>query len=545
MIMKYFKQITLSIMALAILSCESETVEDLRDRADPDSDVVMPELTNGDADFSKYVAIGPSFTAGFADGSVFRASQENSFPNTLAKQFANAGGGEFIQPLVSDNFGGLAAGGNRIADPRLVFGGAGPAPLEAVVGPVTVGTDIILNNPTGPFNNYGVPGAKSFHFIAAGYGNAANLPAAANPYAVRLTGSTPNATILDLASAQDATFFTADLIGGNDVLGYATSGGDVNIDQITDQATFTFAFNSIINAMTANGAKGAVTNIPYVSTLPYFTTVPHNPLDPNDPSFGPQIPTLNGVFGQINLVYAALGFPERSIVFSTTEASPVIIKDETLTNISAQMTAAFNSSPTFVPFIQSLGLPPAAAPQVANLLGVAYGQCRPATANDLLTLPSSTVIGTVNNNFFSFLTAQGIPAALAGQFAVEGISYPLDDRWVLLPAEITEINTAVDGYNQTISNVASANNLALVDVKDILSQAGITGIQFDQFNLNSSLVFGGLVSLDGIHLTARGYALMANAFLEAIDTTYGSNFKASGNLAKAEDFVVMYSPTLQ
>ena len=38
--------------------------------------------------------------------------------------------------------------------------------------------------------------------------------------------------------------------------------------------------------------------------------------------------------------------------------------------------------------------------------------------------------------------------------------------------------------------------------------------------MNTDLVFGGLVGLDGVHLTARGYALMANKFLEAIDADF-------------------------
>ena len=54
----------------------------------------------------------------------------------------------------------------------------------------------------------GVPGAKSFHLIAPGYGNLSNFPAAANPYAVRVTGNAPNATIVELAVAQNPTFFT-------------------------------------------------------------------------------------------------------------------------------------------------------------------------------------------------------------------------------------------------------------------------------------------------------------------------------------------------
>ena len=30
--------------------------------------------------------------------------------------------------------------------------------------------------------------------------------------------------------------------------------------------------------LTANGAKGVVANVPYITDLPHFTTVPHNPV---------------------------------------------------------------------------------------------------------------------------------------------------------------------------------------------------------------------------------------------------------------------------
>jgi len=62
--------------------------------------------------------------------------------------------------------------------------------------------------------------------------------------------------------------------------------------------------------------------------------------------------------------------------------------------------------------------------------------------------------------------------------------------------------------------------------------------------MTTQLVFGGLISLDGVHLTSRGYALMANKFLEAIDETYGSNFQASGSMLKAENFTTVYRKEL-
>ena len=538
------KYIWLLFILLGLTACND--VEDILADNNVETliDEALPELTSGTADFSNYVALGASFTAGFTDNALFIASQENSFPNTLAKQFANAGGGSFTQPWMSDNFGGLAVGGMRITDPRLVFDGSGPVGLESLIGPVTVGTDIALNNPTGPFSNLGVPGAKSFHLIAPGYGSLANFPAAANPYAIRLTGATPNASILELAVGQNPSFFTISEFGGNDVLGYALSGGDGS-NLITVSPTFDFALGTVVEALTANGAKGAIANVPNITGLSHFTAVPYNPLEPSNPDFGPQIPTLNLIFGALNQVFGAYGETERYIVFSESEASAVVVKDENLADFSAQIAGALAPNPSFAALIGQFGLPPEAAPQVAGLLGFIYGQARQATEADLFVLPSSSVIGTVNTANVGFLMSQGLSQTLAGLFSVEGVSLPLEDKWVLMPEEQQEISAATSAYNASISSIAGANGLALVDLDAVLQEAASSGISEGAFILTTDLVTGGLISLDGVHLTARGYSIMANSFLEAIDATYGSNFVASGNAADIGAFGVAYSPLLQ
>ena len=85
----------------------------------------------------------------------------------------------------------------------------------------------------------------------------------------------------------------------------------------------------------------------------------------------------------------------------------------------------------------------------------------------------------------------------------------------------------------------------MVDFKGVLAEASM-GIVFDDYTMNTSLVTGGLVSLDGVHLTARGYALMANKILAAMDAEFGSNFtSATDGLAKAGDYPTNYSPTLR
>ncbi|MCB0444701.1 MAG: G-D-S-L family lipolytic protein, partial [Gelidibacter sp.] len=497
----------------------------------------------GSADFSKYVAVGASFSAGFTDNALFIAGQTNSFPNMLSQKFALVGGGSFTQPLMNDNIGGFVMGTNVVANPRLYFNGSGPTLLPAT--PTTQITDVL----SGPFNNYGIPGLKSFHLGVAGYGTL-------NPYFGRMASSA-GATVLGDAVSQNPTFFTLSEIGGNDVLAYATSGG-TGVDQtgnidpttyggsdITDPNVFAASFSASVDALTANGAKGVVANVPYITGLAHFTTVPYNPLDPSNPSFGPQIPLLNTIYGALNQIYTAIGQTNRIVVFSETEASAVVIKDEDLTDISATITGALNASPTFPAFLAQFGLPPQAAPQVAFLLGITYGQTRQATENDLFVLPSSSVIGTVNQPYAQFLATQGLSPQLAGQFAVEGVTLPLEDKWVLIPSEQLAIKNATDAYNTTIEAVAANKGLALVDFKSILQQASTVGIPSGDFILTTSLVTGGLSSLDGVHLTARGYALMANEMLKAIDATYGSNFEASGNLLDAGNYPTNYPPTLQ
>ncbi|WP_445736927.1 G-D-S-L family lipolytic protein [Mariniflexile sp.] len=507
------RYIFLLLLLIGFFSCNEE------DTILP-KEVVLPELTSGSADFSKYVAVGASFTAGFTDNALFKAAQQNSFPNILSKEFAKIGGTAFTQPLTNDNYGGLAAGGSRIPgfEPRLVFGGAGPVALETVIGPITVSTDILTNKPTGPFTNMGVPGAKSFHLLFNGYGNPANLATqTANPYFIRMASS-PTATILGDAMVQKPTFFTLSEIGGNDVLGFAVSGGD-GTNTITPSAGppgvgFDQTFATLVTTLTAGGVKGVVTNVPYITDLPHFTTVPYNAV-PLDAATAAQLNAafaaynaglqnvLNGINAGLIPAAAAPNFNQAEVdkrkVNFVAGKNAVLILDETLSNLTG--------------------------------INAALTNMRQATAADLLVLPSMSFIGT---------TVGGNPQL------INGVSVPLADKWVLLPSEQVEIKAATDAYNASIAAVASSNpNIALVDLNGILTQLATTGVKFNGFTLKANLVTGGAIGLDGIHLNARGYAYMANKFLEAIDAKFGSNFVASGSIAKAADYPTNYSPALK
>lgn len=504
--MKKIKYIYLLAIALGFTACSDE--EDFIDAPEPVA--TYPALTAGSATLSNYVALGASFTAGFTDGALFNAAQGNSFPNLLSQKFATIGGGAFTQPLMNDNTGGMVFGTTPIIPYRLVFNGEGPqrlneffADLGAPAPPITTDATVNLGS---TFNNTGVPGAKSFHLTFPGYG-------ALNPYYGRFATSA-GATMLGDAASQNPTFFTLSEIGGNDVLSYATSGG-IGEDQtgnfnpatygdndITDPTVFGQVFNGIVSQLTANGSQGVLANIPYITDLPYFTTVPHNPV-PLTAATAAQLNAGYALYnGGIAQAYAFLvantpltqemadaEIAKRTITFSAGDNNALVIIDEDLRDLTA------------------INL------DLINL--------RQATADDLIMLPVSSAI----------------PGGA-------GTAAPLGDSGVLTPEEQLAIITATDAYNQTIDDTVQATGLAFVDFKAILQQASTVGIENGDFILTTDLVTGGLVSLDGIHLTAQGYAIMANEFMKAIDKTYGSNFEASNSLFEVVNYPTNYSPLL-
>ncbi|MGB3775799.1 MAG: G-D-S-L family lipolytic protein [Leeuwenhoekiella sp.] len=492
------------VLALGLMACEPE----LENPIDEDN-----FYTSGSADFSNFVAVGNSLTAGYADGALYVSGQQNSFPNILAQQFALAGGGSFDQPLMSDNLGGFAGLANFPNRLVLAPGGDGVSPQRLTGEASTDFTNVL----SGPFNNMGVPGAKSYHLGAAGYGNAAGVPTGmANPYFARFA-SEPNATIIADAVAQNPTFFAL-WIGNNDVLSFATSGG-VGVDQtgnfdpstyggndITDPNVFASVYSGFVDALTSSTPDGILVNIPDVTTIPYFTTVPFAPLNPLNPDFGSQIPTLNSTFAPINQAFAFLGVPERAVQFNAASASAVVIRDESLANISQQLTQVLIGG----------GLDPA----TATVLGQQFGQSRQANENDLLVLPSSSIIGEPNLEYLQQLTSLGVPEQLAAQLSVNGITFPLEDQYTLTANEQQLVATAQSAYNQTIAALAAANDLILLDAEAILNQIASTGISYDAGRLTSTFATGGAFSLDGVHPTPRGYAYLANAMINKINQKY-------------------------
>ncbi len=496
------KKILISALSLALfgitVSCDTEFETDV-------NDIVV---TSGEADFTRYVALGNSLTAGYRDGALYTDGQNESYPSMIAAQMKFAGGGDFKQPLMPDNNGGLLLMGNVIANTKLYindFIDGSPEIKNANNNtPTTSVTDVL----TGPFNNMGVPGAKVSHLLASGYGNPAGIVAkTANPYFVRFASSPTTSVIADFKS-QNPTFFSL-WIGNNDALLYALAGADDTAETLTSVDNFTTYYNLLVSQIVATGAKGVIANIPDVTTIPSLTTVPYNPLTAKvlgkgDVALGEAtIDNLNAnLYGPLNQILTALGASDRIKPLSKTAANPLLIKDESLPNLSTQITyaATMSGNPTLI--------------ALASYLGATYGQARQAKSDDLVPLTTTAAIGT------SETLPTGVPASLGAR----GVAYPFADKYVLTSTETAVVSAAIKGYNTVIKAAADANGFAFVDANAKMVQlASTSGIQWDGVRYTAKFVTGGSFSLDGVHLTGRGYGIIANEFIKAINTKYKSN----------------------
>ncbi len=368
------------------------------------------QVSTGTANFTTYVAMGDSLTAGFSSGALLQKYQVNSYPALIYRQVFGSDSG-FEQPLVSNPGIGSTGG-------VLVLRGLFPT----IITPTpNQGQPLNLTYPHA-YNNIAVPGQTLHDLLTQTSGGFADLilrPNGANQF-----------TQLQEGLSLKPTFVTL-WIGNNDALAAATSGIAVEGVTLTPPAQFDADYNTVVNAITATGAKMAVANIPDVTSIPFVTTVP------------------------------------RFLVNPLTN-QPVII----------------NGAP--VPLI---------------------GPDGPLQAGDFVLLTATAELAQ----------GRGIPVAAGGT------GQPLTDDVVLSAAEVATIRAHVAAYNSTISTVATAKGLALVDANAILSDLATNGIAVGGVTFTSAFLTGGVFGYDGVHPTAFGYAYIANKFIDEINAFYGGD----------------------
>jgi hypothetical protein len=459
-------------------------------------DFPTPEQkTSGTADFSKYVAIGNSLTAGFMNGALYNEGQKHSYPVILAQQMKAVGGGDFNVPDInSENgyYGTTVVGGNPVILGRLYLKGTtSPTPTPKIPGEAPTA----FTGDKSKLNNFGVPGVTLLTALIPQTGGPSSGNPAYNPLYARFASNPGTSTLVGDAAAalqNGGTFFTF-WLGNNDVLGYAI-GGASNPTLLTSNTDFVTRLTQALGAMlNANpNAEGAVANIPDVTSIPFFSTVSYNPI-PLDGATASNLNTnlaanynafLDGMVAMSVITKAEAD--KRKLNFTASKNNNIVIDDETLTDLDAYMAGPY------------AGLKP-------------YHIARQTTSSDRVTLTAGSVIGT---------TVGGDPNK------INGVTVPLSDAYILLPSEATEVQQSVDAFNTAIASAVSSNSdrLVLVDINTLLKNLKQSGAIVNGSSLTATISppFGGF-SLDGVHPNARGMAYLANEFIRSINAKFKSN----------------------
>lgn len=440
----------LAVLALGVQGCKP-TIE-------------APAPSAGTVDFSTYVAVGNSLTAGFSNGTttnggLYYDGQIHSYPNILATAMQATGKGpaSFLQPLFPV---GSAGSGYAILN-----GLTNGVPSIGSVGP-----DVTQIETTSPLtfkdidngyaiHNLGVPGIRVSDIKIPGYGSNAG-----NPYFERMLPDADQfSTYLQYVAKRRPTFFT-NWLGNNDILGYASAGAASSF--ITPQADFESRYREMVDTLMRSTTKGLLATIPNVTSAAYFTTVP---------------PACIALTRQGQVDSLRFGYRDYNAGIKLVNQSlPAGAKLDTVSwKLGANLAIITDTAAIYRNF----------------------GGIRPIRpGKDLILLPASVVLPL----------GQGSASGLANQF-------------VLTEAELAFINQRTNEINTFIRNLANDKGLALFDAAAILEQVKAGTYFFDGVQITSAFISGGAFSLDGVHPTSRGYALIANEMMRAINAKYGTS----------------------
>ncbi len=498
--MKSFKySLSVAVLLFAATACDQEVLE----LQEPEPAASQCEgATAGSADFTKFVAIGNSFVAGFQAGALFTEGQNNSLAAILNKQFecvgapatfnqpninASLGWNLFItQPFLSDNTKPILG--------RMLLQGASPRPtpqaypagnLEALPNP-QANPGFMYGGNKAALQNFAVPAITVGQVLTPATGDFQNPSPALSPFYGRFASAPGTSMILTDANAANGTFVLV-WLGLDDFFLHAAYGGDATLAPLTSAADFQTRFGAVflhpaIGLFTVKPTlKGVVGNLPNIFTMPHFTSVPYNAIPMTSQA---QVDAVNAGYATYNGALQNPGFglsdeekAKRTIVFAL-GANAIVIEDETLTDLTA------------------FGVP----------------SIRQATSADKFPLATGSILGTE--------ATPGNPST------VWGVGKALTDRYALIPSEITAIENARTAYNNVIAGVVagSGDKLALADINAAMN--GLAAAQLTtvantivSYNINPPT---GIFSEDGVHPNARGYAFLSRTFIEAINAKFGS-----------------------
>jgi hypothetical protein len=115
-----------------------------------------------------------------------------------------------------------------------------------------------------------------------------------------------------------------------------------------------------------------------------------------------------------------------------------------------------------------------------------------------------------------------LTALLEGQFEGQTALFHKSNWYILTSDEVKNIRDYTAAYNEIIEDYgASSNDIVVFDSNEIFEEID-RGLYADGIGVNGEFLTGGAYSLDGVNLTPRGSAIVANALIDHINTSFNA-----------------------
>lgn len=113
----------------------------------------------------------------------------------------------------------------------------------------------------------------------------------------------------------------------------------------------------------------------------------------------------------------------------------------------------------------------------------------------------------------------------------QSLTKPIPSQYVLDMDELQKVKDATTAYNNTIKSIIGDNTwdpnkrFILFDAYTIFNEISASGYNAPGDMLTNTYISGGIFSLDGVHPTSRGYAIVANKLIDILNSKFGAHIK--------------------
>lgn len=129
-------------------------------------------------------------------------------------------------------------------------------------------------------------------------------------------------------------------------------------------------------------------------------------------------------------------------------------------------------------------------------------------ANDFVTISAIPAVEAILTNSLQGPLSSACPASLA--------------PCVVTAEQASLIREVICTLNGIIAMQAAAHGGVVVDLFSLVDSSYLYGYQVGDVTLTANYL-GGLFSMDGLHPTNTGYAIMANEFIREVNASFGAN----------------------